>query len=840
MGSNEPENPKPAAAETSVKKPSPAPGYHPLVIALVAACAGVVADRVFPLPVAAWWAGTAAGWAAWLAVWRVRWDRTAAVVILAAVACCAAGWHHCRWCLFDRHDIGRYAEMESRPACVEAIALSAPRRVPAPPRDPMRPIPVGDRCRLTVRLAGIRDGGTWRTASGKARVTVDGHLPGVEPGDRLRVFGGFGTPGPAVNPGQFDFGTYARVERRGGRLFAPYPQCVTVIDGPTFGGPRRWIERLRSAGDRLLWQYVDDRRAGLAAAVLLGVREELGQERSEAFMETGTVHLLAISGLHVGIVAGMLLMVMRLLLVPRGRALLVVAGASILYTLVADARPPAVRAMVLVLAFCAAYFVGRRRPTFNALAAAGLVILALNPADLFRSGTQLSFIAVAGLMWFAPEWFGTETEPDALERLIVESRSWPVRMLRVLGRSVRHLTLVSFLMWALLLPLVMARFHILSLVAVLLNTFLWIPMALALASGLTVLAFGWLLPPVAAAFGWVCDFWLWVMDEGIAAARAVPYGHFWVPGPADWWLVGFYGALGVAAAFPRLRPPKRWMVALIAAWMGVGFVVPVLRQRPGELECTVLSVGHGSAAVMELPDGRTLLYDAGQISSPDAATQTIASCLWARGRMRIDGVVLSHSDVDHYNALPGLLERFSVGAVYVSPVMFEEENSAIEALSEAIRASGVPLRVVAAGDRLEGGPGCRIEVLHPPKRGVLGPDNANSIVLAIEHQGRRILLPGDLETPGLEDVTAEQPWDCDVLLAPHHGSRRSDPPGFAAWCTPEWVVISGGRRWDLSQTITAYRQSGAQVLRTAESGAIRVRIDEEGGLAVEGFLRDRE
>ena len=117
-----------------------------------------------------------------------------------------------------------------------------------------------------------------------------------------------------------------------------------------------------------------------------------------------------------------------------------------------------------------------------------------------------------------------------------------------------------------------------------------------------------------------------------------------------------------------------------------------------------------------------------------------------------------------------------------------------------------------------------LEVLHPPHDGVLGSDNANSLVLLIEYAGRKILLPGDLETPGLEDLTAELPVDCDILLAPHHGSRRSDPPGFAAWSRPDWVVVSGGRGHDQTEFTQAYQQVGAEVIRTAETGAVRFSI----------------
>jgi len=267
-------------------------------------------------------------------------------------------------------------------------------------------------------------------------------------------------------------------------------------------------------------------------------------------------------------------------------------------------------------------------------------------------------------------------------------------------------------------------------------------------------------------------------------------------------------------------------------------------------------IGHGTCVVLEAPGGETLLYDAGSLGSPEFATQTIASYLWHRGLMRIDGIVLSHADVDHYNAVPGLLARFRVGAVYVSPVMFESSAFRVQdsearildpeprtlnpltgpdVLRAAIERAGVPIRVVWAGDRLRLGPDVTIDVLHPPRLGVLGNDNANSITMSVEYAGRRVLLPGDLESPGLEDVIAERPLDCDVLLAPHHGSRRSDPPGFAAWSTPEWVVISGGRA-NVDPVVETYQRAGAAVFQTRRDGTVPffIRGDSIGATAWHG------
>ena len=144
------------------------------------------------------------------------------------------------------------------------------------------------------------------------------------------------------------------------------------------------------------------------------------------------------------------------------------------------------------------------------------------------------------------------------------------------------------------IPLVMARFHMLSIVGLVLNTLLWLPATLIVWSGLGLLALGatgaapgrrrW----AGAATGvWPC------CNGGSTSARQLPAAYFWVPGPAEWWLVGFYGGLGLLAAFPRLRPPRRWCLALAAGWIAAGMLPSLLRHDPPRLKCTFLAVDHG-------------------------------------------------------------------------------------------------------------------------------------------------------------------------------------------------------------------------------------------------------
>ena len=269
-----------------------APRYQPLVLVAVAVCGGIVVDRYGAWSAPWWWAAAVATWGAWWGLRRFGRDRLAGVAILVSAAACGGAWHHCRWNLFDRDDLGFYARRLDQPICLEAVALGGPRRQFAPPHNPMRIIPAGDRSRLDVEIVGLRNGSDWQSACGRSRLVVDGHLLGVRAGDRLRVFAQLTDFASPDNPGMFDFAAHARADRLRSELRVEYPDCVSIVERGTALSIRRAIDAVRREGDRILWQQLDRRRAGLASAVLLGCREEVTTEQTEAFVETGTVHIL--------------------------------------------------------------------------------------------------------------------------------------------------------------------------------------------------------------------------------------------------------------------------------------------------------------------------------------------------------------------------------------------------------------------------------------------------------------------------------------------------------------------------------------------------------------------
>lgn len=803
----------------------PAAGYLPLVFVAAAVAAGIVADRLCGASLFFWCALgllLCAGW--WDLLGRGR-QRFAATVLLLASGALGAAWHHAQWRLFSTDDVAWLADDKVQPVCLEAVAITAPTRLPAPPFDPLRALPSGESSRLDVRVTEVRDGERWRRTVGRATLIVEGHLLGVHAGDRLRIFGQLSAPTHVLNPGQFDFAAYARGDRRLALVRTDHPDAVNVVERGSRWNVGWWIDQWRRQADSLVWQTVGAERAGLASALVLGQRGQLTREQIESFVHTGTLDLLAISGMHVAMLAAALFLALRTAIVPQRIGLLAVAAITVGYALLTGGEPPVVRATVMVLVVCLGMAVSRQPATLNSLAAGALVVLALSPVDLFRAGPQLSFLAVCVLAWIMPR-VARWPRLDPLARLIAETRPLYVRIARQCWLWAVRTMAVSTAIWLVMLPLILVRFHVVAPIGIVLHPLLMFPVAVSLLAGFALLAVGWIASPVAALLGWICDTSLWSVDELVRTGEAIPGGHFYASGPHEWWMIGSYALLAACVMLAARRPPPRWIAAIAIAWIGVGFGAAAV-DRPGEdqLRCTFLAVGHGTAVVIELPEGETLIYDAGRLGSPAGATRDVAGMLWDRGIRHIDGLLVSHADVDHFNGVPGLVERFTCGTVFASRPMIVEGSLAVETLWSALAAEGIPVREVRAGDRLQSASDAVIEAWHPTGGGVLGSDNANSIVLSIEYAGRRILLTGDLESPGLEAVLAETPYDTDVLLAPHHGSPRSDPPGMANWATPEYVVISGGHDEQTTAVARTYEAAGAQVLHTAEVGAVEIIID---------------
>ena len=819
------------------------PSYQPMVLVVIAFGGGVCLDRFSAIPWPLWLtlaSGCLVGWqllyqAFGLKIGGVNRDRCVALastLLLIGLVCVGAFWHHGRWNWFGESEIGRFATGRAKPCCIEAIATSEPRTMAMDVDDTTFKDETA-RTKISIRVTRIRNGIDWIDVTGISDLIIHQPTRHVQSGDRIRVFGQLVASSPPTNPGQFDFKKFYRAKSRLAFVHAYHADSVKVIEPAGWAGAKL-LSTLRAKLNELTWAYVHEDEAALASAILLGNREQLTKTRRDRFLETGTVHLLAISGLHVGILAGTFFLLFRLGLLGREKCLWATIIFVLFYAWLVEFRPPVSRAAILIVLFCIGRLCGERGFSFNLLAIAGLILLIFNPSDLFAIGPQLSFLAV-GTLTFGKDWVFWPPPRDPIKRLVANTRPIHVRTVNWFGRKFRVAVLVSALIWLIAMPLVAFRFHLVAPIALAVNPILLVPIAWALYGGLGVLLLGWTAPSLADLFGWFCHVNLSWIEAMVASAQAIPLGHFWTAGPTEASIGLFYLGVFLFAVYPPTQLPGRWLVTLTAVWLVFSWFVPdqfdKWRQRQNcdaPLRLTVIDVGHGSSALIQLPDGRNMIYDAGTLGSAEYGLRNIAGVLWSERIDHVDAVVISHADVDHFNALARLANRFSIGVVYVSRQMKESQSSAVVSMFEALSEQGIPIREIAADDRLLCAASCSAQVLGPPIHGTGGNDNSDSVVLMLEYLGKKVLLPGDLEREGLSLLLQQEPIDYDVVVAAHHGSKNSQPVEFMEWSTPEFVAISGGRKRISNTAVQKFRTPGREIARTDQDGAIRFQIDQTG------------
>jgi competence protein ComEC len=417
--------------------------------------------------------------------------------------------------------------------------------------------------------------------------------------------------------------------------------------------------------------------------------------------------------------------------------------------------------------------------------------------------------------------------------MIDKERSWWLRGLRKVGWWVVQAYLVSTVLWLAVVPLVIFRYNLVPVAALLIGPPVVLLTSIALITGFLAFPVMLLCPPLAPVAAWPTYGCLRLCQGLVNWAAAWPVGPFFVRDVPTWWLWVFYAGLFAGLLLEPVRLRWRWLALAGMLWLCVGLVAWLWPAPADEMRCTFLSVGHGGCTVIETPDGRTLLYDAGAMGSPDVARFQIAPFLWSRGVRRIDEVFLSHADADHFNGLPLLVERFAVGRVTTTPTFGNKPTAAVRQTLSLLGERQIPVRVIKAGDRLAAG-SVMIDVLHPPEMGPEGIENVRSLVLLVRHADHRIMLTGDLSGLGMKQVLALPPAPVDVLMAPHHGSASANPQGLAAWARPAWVVSGEGPPRGSRGSSASYSRAGAVYLTTWDRGAVTVR-SRPGGLDVTCF-----
>jgi competence protein ComEC len=784
----------------------------PAAPVVAAAMAGILLDRGLDLPTSIY--GALLGFAILAGLGVVRSAGWGTVIVLGGWSGLFGLWHHTWWADPPSGDVFHVATDAG-------LSVSLRGRVVEPSwlqfRDDGEP--------ETLAVVACEALDQSEVVTGTARLQIlrtDSPLPA---GAVIRVVGRLQRPPPAANWDGFDYRHWLRMRGVTALLRAESADAVVVdAQQPTWWNRiQNSRHALRESAVAALQQARYSETAAIGEALLLGSRGRLPDEIREAFAESGVLHVLAISGVNVAVIWLGLIRTCRgigLSLTASGWA--VIAG-LMAYAWLTDANPPIVRAATFAIVLQAAELSGRQVGLLQGLSLAALVVLGLNPTDLFNAGAQLSFVSVAVL---AAVNRACESWNLAIRDELPDDESpW-----RSSGRWLRtwfwQANFTTGAVWLATAPLVAWRFHLVSLVGIGLNVLLGPWVLLLLWSGYLWLV-TFLIYPLGAG-------WLLHVFEGLLQgllwtaqlAAAWPYGHWYLPGPPGWWVVGFYGWLAAVLLLGRRWPRVRQLESLLL-WTNLGLTWGLWPAGMKPLVCDVIAVGHGLAVVIHCPNGRTLGYDVGCLAGGDYAAAGVCENVWQTGSRRLDALIVSHADADHCNGVPATADRLSVGTLCVHRNILADEPPVVRSALEAWSAAGGPIRLVAAGDQIGIDPNVRVTVWQPAANVRFPRDNANSLVVQVEYAGRKILLTGDLERDGLAALLQRPRSPVDLLVAPHHGSMTANPPELAAWASPSIAIASSADRQAAARLAESYREP-TLVLNTAESGGIRCEIHGDG------------
>ena len=694
---------------------------------------------------------------------------------------------------------------------------------------------------LDVDRMARAPGGPERPA--RFRAALFGGPSGLLPGERIRVRARLFRSSPAANPGEPD--AERRDQAQGITLHAVMRQgeVLRLRPAPAW---QRWAQRLRDRFDALAARAIGDPLArALVVTLAVGDRSGLPADVRDDFNASGLAHILSVSGLHIAVVALVLLFSLRWLLLRWTRlaarldvrriAGLLAIPALWAYVLLTGAEVPAVRSGIMATGLIAARLFQREPESFTQLAWAAVACLAWDPAQLHSVSFQLSFGAVLGLMTLSRPLRALIplAPPDPAEH---GWRTWPARA-REHALQGAVASLAASLATA---PVVAATFHRQSLVAVAANV-VALPLASLLTAGAALAAACTPIPSVAVpllrASGHLARGLL-----GVAAGfGALPFAAVRVAAPSAITVAAFYAGL-TALALSRSRP-RAWRLGLGAALTLtlLGAWREAAPRLDDALTVTFLSVGQGDSTFIRFPGGATLLIDGGgQVGSHfDPGARILAPFLLDQGISSLDVVVLSHPHPDHALGLIGLAPIIPARQVWIAgdhaPGGLLAELERVERVGEP---GGARLRTLFRGDPLPSFGGATLNVLAPARGAHFEKVNDQSLVLKVTYGQVTLLLTGDAEVAS-ETALLAHPSElhATIMKAPHHGSGTSSTPDFVRAAHPRAVVFCVGlhNRFHFPAPQVVARYAACRRYRTDRDGAVSFRTDGEA-VQVKAFL----
>lgn len=660
-----------------------------------------------------------------------------------------------------------------------------------------------------------------------------------ETGSLVLMSGTYRAFARATNPGEFDSAAYYRITGQQGRIM----ECRLLAKSKSHNGFREGLCRMREYLSLLLDACYDGKNASVMKAMLLGEKGTLDADLKELYRQSGIIHILAISGLHLSVIGMGVHKLFGKMRIPKAVNIILTTGFMYCYGTMTGMGISMLRAYIMFVLRLGAELAGRTYDLMTAAAVAVLVVLGGQPLYLQHSGFLFSFGAVCGIGTFLPavktNLFGHTKAEEVLFSGIAVSLAT--------------------------LPVYLCFYYEFPPYSVLLNLFVIPGMTFVLLGGLASLGGAALFLPLGRMAAVPVQFVLGLYEKCCNGVTHLPDSR-WITGcPGLWQAALFVGILVLLGAGNR-RLPKLFF------WQGVLCALLVLTIRlPEGLQITMVDVGQGDCIYLQEESGVHMLIDGGSSDRSEVAAYQIIPFLKYEGVSRLDAVVVTHPDDDHISGIRTMLEDAGGDGIFVETLYLPDvgeagRNRAYLELEDLAEAAGIPVRYIGTGDRLHFGK-VMLTCMNPEKGWNTADTNAYSTVLYLTYGTFSALFTGDLEGGGERRVTellgtrhpgAERDAPAQsffgrkdaiqagtsgitLLKTAHHGSGNSTGDLFLRQTAPAIALISSGRgnRYGHphKELLERLEQYGCIIYGTQQSGAVTVRVKGRG-VKVEAFLKE--
>jgi len=634
----------------------------------------------------------------------------------------------------------------------------------------------------------------------------------AEYGDQVEIKGKIEGLESLSNPGLLSFADF--LKNKGINCQLRSTRSPPKIISRHGGNPlKRWSIALKNHLIIIPQKTLPEPYSTLLSSIVFGSRAaKAPKDIKETYKRAGVAHLLVASGMHLGILVGVCLFIVRSTRMPLWMGVLITSIVNFMYALMTGFGPSILRAAIMAEIMLVGLLFEREKEIYTSLALSAFIILLFNPKCLFDVGFQLSFGATWSLVYVAP---------------VIAERLKPY-----LPKYIAALVSAAIAPVLASVPITLFHFSQASLIGVITNILLlpWVGIIVVLGFVSTVL--GAIFLPLGELINGSNLILLWIANWIVTTLASFPFAQVFLAPPKFPIIISYYvGLAGMVEILRRGKFPKfnKFRLAVICLTI-VGLLLwnATLSSAVKGLTVTVLDVGQGDSILIEAPSGKRMLIDG---SERKMGERVIVPYLRKRGISRLDLVVLTHPHEDHVGGLLAVLEKIKVNTVLDSG--FNYNSQSYRRFLSLVRRNKIKYQLARAGQTISFGQGAVAKILHPTLPFMENVNNA-SIVMQLKYGSFSMMLTGDNEKEGEEQILELFPASVlasTVLKAGHHGSGTSTIPEFIAAVNPKIAIISCGRRNKFRHphgvTLDKFKNRGIRVYRTDLEGAITIRSDGE-------------